>query len=68
LYCAWYHCSHLCCYPWKVLLVLKSEYFLCLLICKVWVPFICLQPEVQIWASAAVTIMWPYKNISHIQV
>ncbi len=34
LHCAWCHCSHLCYHPWKGILVLKSECFLCLLICR----------------------------------
>jgi hypothetical protein len=48
LHCAWCQCSHLCCHPWWVLLVMKPECFLCLLMLEIWVPPICLQPEIQI--------------------
>jgi hypothetical protein len=48
LHCAWCNCSHLCCHPYWVSYVLKPECFPCLLMFEIQVPFICLQPEIQI--------------------
>jgi hypothetical protein len=48
LHCARCHCSNLCCHPCWVLSVLNPEYFPCLLVFEIWVPFICLQTEIQV--------------------
>jgi hypothetical protein len=48
LQCAWCHCSYLWYHPWQVSSILKLESFLCLLEFEIWIPFICLQPEIQI--------------------
>jgi hypothetical protein len=41
-------CSHLCCYPWQVLQVLKPEWFPCLLMFEIWVSFICLLQPIKL--------------------
>ncbi len=64
LHCAWCHCSHLCCHPWWVFLVLKPESSLCLFMLEVRLPFICLQPEIPIKLRSAMDSPHPryHKN------
>jgi len=54
LHYAWCYCSYLCCHPCWVSSVLKPKRLPCLLMFEIWVPFIRLQPEIQI------------KQISHV--
>ncbi len=42
------HYAWCCCNPCQVLSALKLKFFLCLLICETWVPFIYLQPKIRI--------------------
>jgi hypothetical protein len=48
LHCARCHFSHLCCHLWQVSSVFKPESFPCLLVFEIQIPFIYLQPEVQV--------------------